>query len=134
MKKFLACISVFCLMAAPVSLTSCNDDDVQTVLGILDYFLNTNDLAGTAWLATDNSMAIEFSDARNGAMVVADQNTQSGNRTFQFTYTLNENVLTLSIAEAGTMTFTITGFEKQKTLVLTDSKNNSVTFNYYTGQ
>ena len=132
MKKFFACVSMMCLLSAPVSFTSCDEDDVKTALAIVDLFINnTSELAGTQWLAADNSMALVFSDSQNGVLIVATENGQQ--QQLQFTYTLNQNTLTLNTS-AGTYQFTVTGYTAGSTMTLKDASGATLQFNIYTGQ
>lgn len=121
MKKFFSSVALMALIAgAPVTMTSCDEDDVKTVLDIISLFTG-NQLQGTAWIASDNSMAIEFLDGTNGNLYDSSHVDKDGNAIAQpFTYTLDtqNNVLTLTLS-SGTRRYTVTEFTQGSKLTLT---------------
>ena len=99
MKKFFTLITALCLFTAPVSFTSCDDDDVKQVIEIIDLVLGTGDVVGT-WAATGQdgqgqqfTLAFTFQQNGQGAVVMT-QGTESAQ--FNFAYTLENNVITMS--------------------------------------
>lgn len=67
-KKFFGSITMLAVMAGgPLTLSSCGSDDViDAVLEIVDILLSPSDLSGTAWIASDQSLAFEFSSSSKG--------------------------------------------------------------------
>ena len=121
-KKFFGGLALMAAFTAPVAMTSCNDDDVNTVLSIIDMlFTSTDDLAGTAWLATDSSMAIEFGSGNQGNLYDSSVMDETGAVAQPFTYTLDtqNNVLTITLNSGGTRKYTVTEFTKGVSLTLT---------------
>ena len=122
-KNYFCSIAMMALVAAtPVTLTSCDEDDVKTVLDIIDtLFASTDDLAGTAWLATDNSMAIEFSSGNQGNLYDSSMMDDNGAIAQPFTYSLDttNNILTITLNSGGTRKYTVTKFTKGVELTLT---------------
>jgi len=123
-KKFFGGLALMAAFTAPVTMTSCNDDDVNTVLNIIDQILSGNDLAGTGWLTQDKTVGVEFTDNTNGKWY--DQSNMEG---VAFTYKVDtqNSIVTLTFAN-GSVQFTVLQFEKGKYLVM---KNNSQTFTFY---
>ncbi len=122
-KKFFGSLAMMTLVAAaPVTLSSCDDDDVNTVLTIIDMIFTSSDqLAGTAWLATDSSMAIEFSSGNQGNLYDSTLMDENGAIAQPFTYTLDteNNLLTITLNSGGTRQYTVTEFTAGVSLTLT---------------
>lgn len=122
-KKFFGSLAMMTLVAAaPVTLSSCDDDDVNTVLTIIDMIFTSSDqLAGTAWLATDSSMAIEFSSGNQGNLYDSTLMDENGAIAQPFTYTLDteNNLLTITLNSGGTRQYTVTEFTAGVLLTLT---------------
>ncbi len=119
MKKFFCSLAMVSLVAgSPVTMTSCDEDDVNTVLDIISLFVG-NQLQGTAWISSDNSLAIEFTDASNGYLYESSFANEQGAIAQAFTYTLDttNNVLTLTLS-SGTRRYTVTSFTQGSSLVL----------------
>lgn len=110
---------------APVAMTSCNDDDVNTVLNILDQILSGNDLSGTGWLTKDKTTGVEFTDNTNGKWY--DQSNMDG---VAFTYTVDtkNSIVTLTFSN-GSIQFTVLEFKKGEYLMMRTS--NNVTYTFY---
>ncbi|MCR4601926.1 MAG: hypothetical protein K5683_00145 [Prevotella sp.] len=122
-RKFFCGLALTTLAAsAPATLTSCDDDDVNTIINILDLlFTSTDDLAGSAWLSTDNSLALEFSNGNQGSLYDSTKMDDQGAVAQPFTYTLDtqNNVLTITLSQGGTRRYTVTEFTKGTKLTLT---------------
>ena len=128
-KKLFGALAMMALATgAPATLTSCNDDDINTIVSIIDALLTTDDLNGTTWACTQTasdgtqyiSMIIGFG---NGQVELYEETytDESGAAKLQSgTYTLdtNNNILTLKL-DTGTRNYTITEFTKNSTMTLT---------------
>ena len=129
MKKFFTYVTMLLFMGAPVSMTSCDDDDVNTILEIVDALLSTNDLTGTAWITADNTKAIEFTSTSQGAFYDGSSEGES------FTYTVDTNTNELKLAFSNrSVTFTIVSFTKNSSLVIRNSSYGTLTFQPFTGE
>lgn len=121
-KKFLGSITMLAVMAGgSLTLSSCGSDDViDAVLEIVDILLSPSDLSGTAWIASDNSMALEFTSNSKGTLYSADSVDEEGSAIpLPFTYSVDTNNNTLTIRlSSQTLQFTIEEFEPNKSLVL----------------
>jgi len=122
-KKFFCGLAMTTLVAgAPVTLASCDDDDVSTIINILDLlFTSTDDLAGSAWLSTDSSLALEFSNGNQGNLYDSTKMDEQGAIAQPFSYTIDtqNNVLTITLSAGGTRRYTVTEFTKGVKLTLT---------------
>lgn len=130
MKKFIGGLTLMTALSAPVAMTSCSEDDVNTVLQLLELFTSTDDLAGTAWMTADSTFGLEFGNNKDGVYYDTD-NTEG----VAFNYTLNTqtNVLTLQFSNT-TMTFTITAFTKNQSMsLMNNSTNRTYVLKYFTG-
>ena len=136
MKKTITLTALVLCLSAPVALTSCNDDDVQTVLNIVDQlFLKSNDeLAGTAWLTADRAHGIEFGSGQQGLMADANSTTGEVDQR-QFTYTVGSDgtSLTFTFTTGGSTTYTILAYEAKKLMTLrNNTTGETLSYNYYT--
>ena len=135
-KNFFGSLAVAALITgAPATLASCNDDDVNTIVQIIDALLTTDDLNGTTWanyqVASDGSqyiaMLIGFA---NGQVELYEDSyvDKEGNAILQSgTYTLdtNNNTLTLTL-DTGTRRYTIKEFTKGSSMTLTNGSKTIV--------
>lgn len=128
-KKIYSGLAFMAMLAAPPTLSSCSEDDVNTVLEILDLILSTNDLNGTAWITADSTQAIEFTSTTQGNYY----NQSSDPIPFTYTLDTENNILTLNFSD-GTQQYTIVAFTKGEKLVLKNSKGNQITFQPFTGE
>jgi hypothetical protein len=128
-KNIFGALAMTVLMAgAPVTLTSCDDDDVTTIVSILDALLSTDDLNGTTWAnyqsASDGSQYIALLIGFGNGQVELYEDSyvdKDGTAILQSgTYTLdtNNNTLTLSL-DTGTRRYTITEFKANSSMTLT---------------
>lgn len=128
-KNIFGVLAMTALMAgAPVTLTSCDDDDVTTIVSILDALLSTDDLNGTTWAnyqsASDGSQYIALLIGFGNGQVELYEDSyvdKDGTAILQSgTYTLdtNNNTLTLSL-DTGTRRYTITEFKANSSMTLT---------------
>lgn len=132
MKKILSIFTFLLCAAVPTTtFTSCDEDDVKTIINIVDmiFFQNSNELAGTAWQSPDKSFALVFEADGSGALYI-----YSTEETTEFTYAIttsgNANVLTLTYGDSSQEQFTVSGYEEGKSLSLTDAKGSTVTYSY----
>lgn len=129
-KKFFGGLAIMTALSAPVALTSCSEDDVNTVLELLDLILGADDLANSAWITADSSMALEFGNSKDG--VYYDVENTNG-VAFSYTLDTSTNVLTLQFSN-GSVQYTITAFTKNSSLTLRTSSGQTITLKYYTGE
>lgn len=141
-KKLIGSMAMAALMAgSPVMLTSCDEDDVKTILDIIQLFTSTDELNGTQWAsyATSGgeqyiSMIIAFGNGQV-EMYSEDYVDKDGNAILQSgTYTLDtqNNVLTLNL-NTGTVRYTISQYTKGSSMTIT-SGNKTIRLVPYTGQ
>lgn len=136
-KKFFGSLTMFAVMAGgSLTVSSCggNDDVLDTVLNIIEELLSPNDLSGTAWIASDNSMALEFSSNSSGVLYSEDAIGEDGAAIPQsFTYTIdaNNNILTIRLSSQ-TLQFGIKDFTPNQSLTLTYN-GYTLYFKPYTG-
>lgn len=141
-KKFLSAMAITMLMAgAPIALTSCDDDDVNTIVNILDALLSTDDLNGTTWAnyqnASDGSQYIAMIIGFGNGQVELYEDSYVDNEGTAIlqsgTYTLdtNNNTLTLSL-NTGTRRYTINSFTANSSMTLTYN-GKSIKLVPYTG-
>lgn len=125
MKKFFYTVAMAILVGgAPVTMVSCDEDDVNTILEIISLFTNTNDLAGSAWDNKDDKdrLVLSFESTTSGYLYDYTKTDSEGNLTAQaFTYTLDttNNVITITLSSGGTRRYTVSSFTKGSSLVLT---------------
>ena len=122
-KKLFSSVIMFAVMAGgPLTVSSCGTDDViDAVLEIVDILLTPNDLSGTAWIATDNSMAFEFTNNSKGILYSEDSVDENGEAIPQsFTYSIDtsNNILTIRL-NSRNIRFEIEEFKSNQSLVLT---------------
>ncbi len=122
-KKFIFGVATAAVVAGtPVTMTSCDDDDINTVLNLIDlFFQSADDLANTAWLTADSSEGFEFGTGGQGIYYSGYELDESGNVIpQQFTYTLDttNNTLTIKLS-SGSRIYTVTEFVKNSKLTLT---------------
>lgn len=142
-KKFLFSIATATVLAgAPVTMTSCDDDDVNTVLNLLDLlFTSADQLNGTTWASYGVangeqylSMIIAFGNGQV-EMYSEDYVDSNGDAILQSgTYTLDtqNNTLTLTL-NTGTKVYTVTEFTQNSKLTLTYG-GKTITLQPYSGQ
>ena len=135
-KKFFGSLTMFAVMAGgSLTVSSCGSDDVlDAVLTIVDILLSPSDLSGTAWIASDNSMAFEFSNGSSGILYSENAVGEDGSAIPQsFTYTVDtsNNILTIRLSSQ-TLQFGIKEFEPGQSLVLTYN-GYTMYFSPYTG-
>ena len=143
MKKLFFALAMAVLMAGTsVTLTSCNDDDVNTIVQIIDALLTTDDLNGTTWAnyqtGTDGSQYIAMIVGFGNGNVELYEDSyvdDSGTAKLQSgTYTLDTNNSTLTLTlDTGTRRYTVTEFTKNASMTLT-SGSKSIKLVPYTGQ
>jgi hypothetical protein len=142
-KKFLFSIATATVLAgAPVTMTSCDDDDVNTVISLLDLlFTSADQLNGTTWASYGVangeqylSMIIAFGNGQV-EMYSEDYVDSNGDAILQSgTYTLDtqNNTLTLTL-NTGTKVYTVTEFTQNSKLTLTYG-GKTITLQPYSGQ
>ena len=137
MKKCFTFLAALCLLSAPVSLTSCDDDDVQQVMNIIDLVLGQGDVVGS-WAASaqaedGTTLTFSFTFQQNGqGAIVVTQGTEVAQ--FNFTYTLSNNVITMQgedvqrLFERTPYTFTVSSVTQQQ-LAMTDADGSQWVLN-----
>ena len=130
-KKFFGGLALMTALSAPVTMTSCSEDDVNTVLEILDALIgSTDELSNTVWYReTPTFVQFSFGTGRQG-MYYDDSTGETG---VAFNYTLNENTLTLQFSDQ-TLTFTVTAYTAKSSMTLRDSSGGTLTLKYYSGE
>lgn len=123
MKKIFGGLAMTALIAgAPVTMTSCDEDDINTILDIISLFTSADDLANTAWITSESDYAFEFGSNGQGAYYDGYEGVDAeGNVVAQsFTYSLDttNNKLTI-VLSSGTRVYTVTEFVKGSKLTLT---------------
>ena len=109
------------------TMTSCDEDDVNTIVDIITQLLSTDDLNGTTWAcyATANgqqyiSLIIGFGNG-NVELYSEDYTDENGTAKLQSgTYTLDttNNILELKL-DTGTRRYTVKEFTKNTSMTLT---------------
>ena len=128
MKRIFGTMAMSALLAgSPLVLTSCDDDDVQTIVSIIDALLTTDDLNGTTWAnyqtASDGSTYIALLIGFGNGQVELYEDTyvdSEGTAKLQSgTYTLDttNNVLTLTL-DTGTRRYTVQEFTQNSSMTL----------------
>ena len=139
-KNLLGALAMMILAAgAPATLTSCDDDDINTIVDIIGTLLSTDDLNGTTWACYKTtsdgtqyiSMIIGFG---NGQVELYEDSytDEKGSAKLQSgTYTLdtNNSILTLNL-DTGTRTYTITEFTQNSSMTLS-SAGKTINLKYY---
>jgi hypothetical protein len=142
MKKFFGTMAMAALVAGtPATFTSCDEDDVNTIIEIIDALLTTDDLNGTTWAnyqtaGGEQYIALLIGFGNGQVELYEDSYTDSeGNAKLQSgTYTLDttNNTLTLTL-DTGTRRYTITEFTKGSSMTIT-SGNKTIRLVPYTAQ
>ena len=127
MKKLISMMALMLCLTVPATLTSCDDDDVQTVLNIVDQlFLQSGDeLSGTQWMASDQTSAIAFGNSSDG--LYFDGTDENG---LPFTYTIGSDGSTLTFTFTNTqtvVTYTITEYTEGQTMTLCNNSTGVTT-------
>lgn len=134
MKKIFSLVALLCAVVAPVSLTSCNDDDVQTVLNIVDQlglFQSNDELTGTEWLTADSLHYIGFSSGAQGVMADGDTG-QVIERQFSYTMVNDENggtTFTFKFTDGSSTQYAVTAYTAKSNLSLRNN-TSGVTLKY----
>ncbi|MBQ9356546.1 MAG: hypothetical protein IJT98_04580 [Prevotella sp.] len=124
MKKFFYSMAVAAMVAgAPMTMVSCDEDDVNTIVNIISEILSTNDLAGSQWDNRDDKdrLVLSFESATSGNLYDYTKMDSEGYMTAQaFTYTLDttNNIITITLSSGGTRRYTVQSFTKGSSLVL----------------
>lgn len=134
MKKIFSLVALLAVMVAPVTLSSCDDDDVKTVLNIVEQlglFQSSDELTGTEWLTADSLHYIGFSSGSQGAMADGDTG-QVVERQFSYTMQNDENggtTFTFNFTDGTSTSYAVMAYTAQSNLSL---RNNTtgVTLNY----
>lgn len=119
-KKLFGALAMAAMVAGtPVTFTSCNEDDVKTILDIISLFTSGSELQGTAWISSDSSLAFEFTDGQNGNLYESSYADEQGAIAQPFTYTLDtdKNKLTL-VLNNGTRVYTISAYTKGQSMTI----------------
>ena len=127
-KKILTGVAMMAMLTTPPMMTSCGDDEINAVLQIIDLLISVDDLANTAWIAEDNSVAFEFSSNKTGAYYESAEGIQ-----FNYQLDTNNNTLILTFSDV-TLTFTVVEFKKNEFLVLKNSNGNLIRLIPFTGE
>ena len=126
-------------MSAPVTFTSCDDDDVNTIIGLLDLILGGDDLNNTSWVSDNPVYQLDFQAGGQGYFSFLDETNNVQSIAFNYSIDSENSILTLTFSDA-TWKFTVVKFEENSVLVLNDTNGNlttkgaNITFNYYTGE
>ena len=142
MKKFFAGLMLLATMSVPVTFTSCDDDDVKTIIDLLDLIIGGDDLTNTSWLSSDSAYELDFQTGSQGYISFLDEDNEI--QSVGFTYSISNegetSYLTCKFSDT-TWKFTVMQFEENKVLVLNDAsdclgygKNATVTFYYVTDE
>ena len=131
MKKFIGGLTLMTALSTPVAMTSCSEDDVNTVLELLDALIgSTDELSNTVWYR-ETPTFVQFSFGANRQGMYYDDST--GETGIAFTYSLTENTLRLQFSDQ-TLTFTVTAYTAQSSMTLKGSDGATLTLQYYSGQ
>lgn len=138
MKKFFAGLMLLATMSVPMTFTSCDDDDVNTIIELLDLILGGDDLNNTSWVSDNPVYELDFQTGSQGYISFLDENdeVQSVGFTYSITNEGETSYLTIVFSDE-TWKFTVVQFEANKILVLNDAsghlttKGANITFNYY---
>lgn len=137
MKKIIiSLLSMTMLLSTSFSLTSCDSDDVETIVAIilplLGYDNNTSgSIDKTAWVAqSDNSTQIfYFNGGNKGNFFQYSNGKLDGLSSFSYSYDSSSNTLTI-----GQQSYTVTTFTAKSELGLQDANGGQVKLSYYTEQ
>ena len=123
MKKIFGGLAMTALIAgAPVTMTSCDEDDINTIIDVINLFMSSDDLANTAWITSESDYGFEFGTGGQGLYydgydgVDADGNVIAQSFTYSLDTTNNKLTIVLS---SGTRVYTVTEFVKNSKLTLT---------------
>ncbi|MCR4810354.1 MAG: hypothetical protein K5896_10935 [Prevotella sp.] len=133
-KKFFFAIAMTLFVGgASTTMVSCNDDDVKTVLELVDMlFSSTDELAGTIWVddLEDPSIAFAFQSGQTGSVAIWDEESgETEEESFTYTLDTQNNTLSIKLSE-GTLRYTISDYKAQSYMKLSDGKS-SFTLRYY---
>lgn len=137
MKKFFMGLMLLATMSTTVTFTSCDDDDVNTIIGLLDMILGGDDLSNTSWLSSNPAYELDFQGASQGYISYLDENNEVQSIAFNYSIDSENNLLILTFSDA-TWQFTVVEFEANNKLVLNDSegylttKGANITFSFVT--
>lgn len=142
MKKFFAGLMLLATMSVPVTFTSCDDDDVKTIIDLLDLIIGGDDLTNTSWLSSDSAYELDFQTGSQGYISFLDEDNEI--QSVGFTYSISNegetSYLTCKFSDT-TWKFTVMQFEENKVLVLNDAsdclgygENKNITFYYVTDE
>ncbi len=140
-KSILGSLAMTALLAGtPAALTSCNDDDVNTIVQIIDALLTTDDLNNTVWAdyrtTADGSpyIALMIGFANGQVELYEDSYVdKDGTAILQSgSYTLDTNNSTLTLTlNTGTRRYSIKEFTKGVSMTLTYN-GRTITLKPYT--
>ena len=131
MKKFIGGLTLMTALSAPVAMTSCSEDDVNTVIELLDALIgSTDELSNTVWYR-ETPTFVQFSFGTSHQGMYYDDST--GENGIAFTYSLNENTLSLQFSDQ-TRTFTVTAYTAQSSMTPRGSDGSTLTLRYYSGE
>jgi len=127
-KKMMTGLAFLAMLATPPLTTSCSEEDLDVVIGILDLLISYDDLANTAWITEDNSFALEFLSNKQG-------NYYESSEALPFTYLLDlqNETLTLNFDEESYI-YKIIQFTANKSLVLKNAKGRVFSMIPFTGE
>ena len=127
-KKFISGLAMIAaLSTTPVTLTSCSEDDINTVLYILDLFTSGDELSNTAWITDANDFAIEFASNGTGNMYFSSD-------PIAFSYVLDKenNKLTLTYSDNSSEVLTVLAFTANTSLKLQRANGKTYTLKPFT--
>lgn len=125
-KKFICAMSMVLFMGGTsTTMVSCNDDDVKTVLELVDMlFGSTSELSNTSWVYTNTQgivvMVFNFQTGQSGALQYLDENDKEQNVQFSYSLDTQNNILTLTFSDNSTWRFTITEYTAGQNMTLND--------------
>ena len=126
-KKFICAIAMTLFVGgASTTMVSCDDDDVKTVLELVDMlFSSTDELAGTIWAdsAQEATYAFEFDSGQSGVFAYADEDGETQQIQFAYTLDTQNNILTIKFSDE-TWRFTIKEYTAGKSMLLNDGEDN----------
>jgi hypothetical protein len=125
MKKiFTYLLSLTLLASTSVTFTSCDDDDVDTVMQIITALLTngTADIENTAWFQQDeqkNGFVYAFKAGGQGLQYQFEKGVYTSVTPFTYSYDSSQNVLTI-----GGTNYTVKAFVAQQSLTLSNGQND----------
>jgi len=135
MKKFFyTLLAAFLLTSTPVTLTSCDDDDVQAVVDLVAQLLVTYDeLSNTTWITTDETAQFSFGTSNTGVFYSVDESGEAVGTNFTYSLGTDGTSITFQLENGSTSTFTIQEYtaKKSMTLVNANDKNEYYQLVYY---